>query len=489
MEKSKLRKIERKLMSAKLGLLSSYPFYALLLTHIKFIPNYTCKSITCVDNDIIYLPEFVEGLDNDELQFVLMHLIMHLALGHPFRKQENYVAELYDLACDIVVNSNIINSMWQTQNTKAPLKIFPGGNHLILQSSFPHIEYIPYLTPDNKDGFYFTADEVYKMLKEQKAVVEHAFEQKNEEGRAEAEAEKEDKKTKAKSKSPKKDEDYDPDCDDELQQLLNSLKKQTEQRRENFEKSKCEEQSKTEEKKQESFDDHTYWMGESENELIPPSEKWNQRCMDLTQIVDCGGVGSYGHFPAGVKRKIDDIKNPLLDWRQVLNDFVQEEICDYSFSPPDKRMQDSPFFLPDFNETEAVVKKILFAIDCSGSMGDDMITQCYSEIYHAILQFGGKLEGYVGFFDSKFYNPKPFASIEEFSATEPSGGGGTEIEPVFDYVHTEMADDPPVSIVILTDGYVNIPNEEVAKDIPVLWIINNNEITPTWGKVVRMIDN
>ena len=183
--------------------------------------------------------------------------------------------------------------------------------------------------------------------------------------------------------------------------------------------------------------------------------------------------------------------NPILDWRVVLNDFIQEEVCDYSFAPPDKRLQDCPFFLPDFNDTEITVKKILFAVDCSGSMSNDDITQCYSEIYHAILQFNGKLEGYVGYFDSAFTTPVPFKDIEEFSASVPTGGGGTDIIPIFNYVKTEMKDDPPVSIIILTDGGIcdMPPNDTITDGIPVLWVINNYDETPPWGKVIRMVND
>ena len=50
-----------------------------------------------------------------------------------------------------------------------------------------------------------------------------------------------------------------------------------------------------------------------------------------------------------------------------------------------------------------------------------------------------------------------------------------------------MEDDLPVKIIILSDGYADIPREEEAMGIPVLWIINNEEVTPKWGKLVRLV--
>ncbi len=43
---------------------------------------------------------------------------------------------------------------------------------------------------------------------------------------------------------------------------------------------------------------------------------------------------------------INEEKNSLLDWKKILNDFLQEETCDCSFSPPDRRFGDFVFFYP-----------------------------------------------------------------------------------------------------------------------------------------------
>ena len=57
---------------------------------------------------------------------------------------------------------------------------------------------------------------------------------------------------------------------------------------------------------------------------------------------------------------------------------------------------------------------------------------------------------------------------------------------MFKYVEEKMQDDPPVSIIILTDGRAPFPKEEAAMGIPVLWLLNNEEVTPPWGKIARI---
>ena len=54
------------------------------------------------------------------------------------------------------------------------------------------------------------------------------------------------------------------------------------------------------------------------------------------------------------------------------------------------------------------------------------------------------------------------------------------------FAFIQKLDVKPKAIVILTDGYAKIPPEKVREGIPVIWIINNYNITPPWGEVARM---
>ena len=135
---------------------------------------------------------------------------------------------------------------------------------------------------------------------------------------------------------------------------------------------------------------------------------------------------------------------------------------------------------------EDKVEDILFMIDTSGSMSDDMLIAAYSEVKGAIDQFDGRLHGWLGFFDAAIIEPVPFGSEEELRMIKPAGGGGTDFQIIFEYVAQHMADRLPASIVILTDGYAPFPKEHLAMGIPVLWLISNEDVQPPWGKVARM---
>lgn len=234
-----------------------------------------------------------------------------------------------------------------------------------------------------------------------------------------------------------------------------------------------------------SIDSHSAWEeNEGKDEANGDREKdINNKMMQANNIAsgrNCGKV------PAFVSIAIDELTNPQIDWRVYLNSFIQENIVDYSFAPPDKRFSDSDFILPSFSEPDEVIQNILFMVDVSGSMSKKDIISCFSEIQAAITQFNGKIRGYIGFFDAYVKDVYEFDGDTKINDLKIYGGGGTDFHAVFKYVKYKMSDNLPSSIIILTDGYADFPNIKESMSIPVLWVINNKIIDPPWGSVTRI---
>lgn len=421
----------RRLHNANSRLLKKHPFYAIMLVQMKYSLDIDCETAYTDGTRIAFNPSFMENLSDDELDFVLMHEVMHVALSHCLRTQENYDRDLFNIACDIVVNSNILKSNNMDLST---ITLSKYGESM-------------HLHPNGKEGYLFSAEDVYEALKKDP-----------------------NSKSNSKNKS-KSDESADGTSDLETE-------------------NESDDNNKDDSNPQAGhFDSHGKWPSKdkSQEELDELQEKWQSRMLNAAEtVLKIGKDGnSCGEIPVGLQRQIEELKNPQLDWKTILHDFVQEEVNDYSFMPPDRRMQDCDFFLPDFNEKSDKVENILFMIDTSGSMSDETITTCYSEIKGAIDQFDGKLSGSLGFFDASVVKPIPFKDEKEFEIIRPFGGGGTSFSCIFDYVRNNKKDNPPVSIIILTDGYAPYPSQDVAGDIPVLWICTTDQEIP-WGKVARI---
>lgn len=188
-----------------------------------------------------------------------------------------------------------------------------------------------------------------------------------------------------------------------------------------------------------------------------------------------------------IKRILNEESRSSIDWKTVLNRFLQENICDYSFAPPDRRFSDTDFFLPDFNEREFFTKEILFMVDTSGSISDRILSDVYSEMRSAIEQFDGILTGKLGFFDTAVTQPLPFESVSDLIGITPYGGGGTDFSTVFTYLHNDCHE-LPSCVIIFTDGYGTFPPESDAMGLPVLWIITEGDVIPPWGEVLRITD-
>ena len=413
-ENKKNEYIKRLLMS-RMRILVNNGFYGLLLMHMKFAIDEKCDTAATDGIRIYFGPQFLDELSDSELDFVMMHEILHVVLQHCLREGERD-KKRYNIACDIVVNSNILLS--ENMNVDA-ITLRKWGEAM-------------HQTPDGKEGYEYTVEQVYDMLP---IVIENSMTLDTASASDES----------GKGKPSKKKQDHTETI----------------------------------------WDDHTKWGSVEDDGTL--KDVWVKRFQDVCEAISVREAsGLRGLIPMFAERLLKELRTPQTNWRMLLNEFVQEEIADYSFTPPDRRFDDGPFFLPDFNDKQDVVKDILFMIDTSASMSDDMITAAYSEIKGAIDQYDGKLQGWLGFFDAAIIEPKPFSDEDEFKVIKPVGGGGTSFQIIFEYVNKYMVGKLPTSIIILSDGYAPFPPESETKGIPVLWLLNNDIVNPPWGKVTRI---
>ena len=426
----KKKEYMKRLLMSRMRLLINNGFYGLLLMHMIYSIDENCETAATDGHRIFFGPKFLDKLSDSELDFIMMHEILHVVLQHCLR-QGDRDNEQFNIACDIVVNSNILLS--NNMNRKAiTLKNYGESMHV---------------APDGKEGYEYTAEQIYGMLP-----------------------------------PPPKNRKPEP-------ALTGTLGEAGDDDEEGDAKGSALGRAKQKQGKNTDapavWDDHTRWGMDEEDDIL--RDVWVKRFEDACEAISIRDPSNQrGLLPLFAERLFKELRKPQTDWRMILNDFVQEEIVDYSFTPPDRRFDESPFFLPDFNDKDDLVEDILFMIDTSGSMSDDMITAAYSEVKGAIDQFDGKLKGWLGFFDAAIIEPKPFTSLEEFKIIKPAGGGGTDFQIIFEYVHKHMQDKPPASIIILTDGFAPFPKEKLSMGIPVLWLLNNEDVDPPWGKVARI---
>ena len=403
------KKLIFKLLSSRLRLLNEHPFFGLMLMHLDLGIDEECDTAYTNGTRIVFGKKFLVKLESREIDFIMMHEIMHVVLKHCNRGQD-YDQFLFNVACDIVVNSNIL---YANKMDISSITLNDYGESM-------------HITPSGNEGYLYTAEEVYKEL------------------------------------------------------INNATKKSSKGQGGAYKiKVKCGKLTINQ------IDDHSKWEKLSQEEI----DSLNKHIKDIYDSIRIKNSStSCGNMPLGLKRMIEELTNPKVDWRTILQDFLSTDNSDYSFMPPDRRIE-SDFFLPDLNVPEDKINvKILFNIDTSGSISDRNLTKAFSEIKSAIDIAGGGLEGYIVCSDSDLYDAIPFEEFDDIDFSKVRGGGGTDFNALFkhfDDVIDSIGGEPDY-IVILTDGYGKFPKEKSARGIPVLWIINNDKVTPPWGVIARM---
>lgn len=458
-EMEEKKKVMSRIIQARTKLLTTAPFFGNLLMHLK-ISLANCET-ACTDmKRIIFDPKFVNQLSDEELEFLLRHEVMHCVLQH-CRRGKGLNDLIYNIASDIVVNSNIMLSMGVSDFNVAG-------------------EPAMHLTPFGNEGYNYSAEEVYEMLirnnKSQLMVdpgngipggggsgnssESMGDETDSDESQDEGKANGQKGKKKRKSKNDKSIDGEDGEADNSGQ-----------------DSGKNKNSSKN---RMGTVDNHKIWETLEDDQFV--ADEWTENVIKAAK--GCGD----GDCPPGVRKLVEDYEYEIkLNWKNLLNDFIHvtSDTYDYTFNPVDKRYSSSEFVIPAYNEIDSeTVDNIWFVVDTSGSMDDETISHIFSEIKAAIEQFE-KLKGKISFFDNNISEPIEFEDVETLNKINPLGGGGTNFHLIFHYMKEKMIENLPTAIIILTDGIASFPSEEASLGIPTLWIITENIDAP-WGMTVHI---
>jgi len=190
--------------------------------------------------------------------------------------------------------------------------------------------------------------------------------------------------------------------------------------------------------------------GDSKGVKIEMSEEERKQLADeikqaTIQAAQAAGEG----VPEVIKRMINELVAPKMDWRDVLRTQLESSIkSDFTFMRPSKRSGDVIF--PGMNRDEEL--NICVALDTSGSISQDMLRDFLSEVSGIMDQYSSYCI-HVLQFDTNVYGAEDFTSDDGRSMAEYElvGGGGTDFDVVFRYLAEE--DIVPDQLIMFTDGY------------------------------------
>ena len=384
MDRNRINTLALRILNLRAAIIKEYPFFGRLLLRLPFGFE-ECGTAYTDMRKIVFDPAFADELSDAELRFVMLHECMHCVLNHCIRGKGK-IGIIYNIACDIVVNSIILDAMG--------IKDINISNKKAM-----------HLLPDGSEGRIYNAEEVYQKL------LKHTVE--------------------------------------EIEKWsLDGM-----------------------------VDSHDIWVQVSSDSVLEAI--WSEYIKDASK-----GQGTGTGIPDSIKRLIEDIyEKPKINWKQLLHDFIQQDVFDYTYLKPDKKWQ-GDIIMPAFQEDSEALRNFWFLVDTSASVSTHSLSLIMSEIESATNQIEN-ISAYISFFDCDVSTPINFENQKEFKKITPVGGGGTSFKNIFKKMEDYFTD-LPSGIIILTDGYASFPDAEIAKDIPVFWIIIDSLVEPPWGTTVHI---
>ena len=187
-----------------------------------------------------------------------------------------------------------------------------------------------------------------------------------------------------------------------------------------------------------------------------------------------------GNLPAGVKRIIQDLTAPKMNWRELLRMQLESTIkSDYTWMRASRKGWHMDAVMPGTKPDELI--DIAVAIDASGSIDGQMLKDFLAEV-QGIMDAFTSYKIHVITFDTEVYNPVQYDSdnLDSMCDYEVEGGGGTDFDCVYNYLKEN--DIEPKRLVMFTDGYPfgSWGDENYCDTVFILH--GTTTIVPPWGQ-------
>ncbi len=231
------------------------------------------------------------------------------------------------------------------------------------------------------------------------------------------------------------------------------------------------------------FDDHD-WDGAKELS----KEEQEQVAKEIEQALRQGSI-LVGKMGGNVDRNISEMLTPKIDWKEALREFVKSMTQgkdQSSWRRLHKRYLAADIIMPSSYSEK--VGGITIAIDTSGSIGTEELSQFLSEVKSICEEVSPEVIDLL-YWDThvaarETYTENELAGLVE--STKPAGGGGTEPACVPKYMNKHNI--KPECLLMLSDGYIGHQKESDWNiSAPVLWCIKGNSsfVAPV-GKTVHV---
>ena len=413
-------------------LIRLYPFCGSVLMSLDLVPSRDKRiSTACTDGSTVYFDiDFLSTLSPNERLFVLAHEVWHGILQHMVRieRRDHYI---FNLATDMEVNEML----------KAEGFVLPKG--CVLPDTF------------GLNAHEQAAEKYYEMLVQQ--------------GKSNSKSNK--SSTSSTSNGGDNHADGDDDKSDDSTDNNSNGGNADGKLDGQFDQHVYDDQGLSDSSKDvdDKYGKVDYDPDVQPNVTKNKCEKLRAAAVSAAQKIE--KEKGRGSLPGCIQRLIGELTESKISWKEVLAQFVLKSNGTHTdWSTPNRRFAASGTYLPSHDGTKL---NVAVGIDTSGStdayindfMGElnGILSAC--ESYDLTLV---ECDTEVGKFE-KYSNESPL----DFTSYKMSGGGGTELNPIFKKLEKE--NEHPDCVVVFTDGYCEKFTEKMDPQVPVLWVLTDKE--------------
>ena len=190
-----------------------------------------------------------------------------------------------------------------------------------------------------------------------------------------------------------------------------------------------------------------------------------------------------GRLGTKMPRELEESLISPVDWRKELQEYIKTSVRgadELTWRRFNRSLLANDILAPSV-ESETITE-VLFAVDTSGSIGDEDLAAVATQIA-AACETCRPEKVRVLWWDTHVHGEQVFA-VDDYDnirkLLKPQGGGGTRVSCVSEYIiKNKLA---PDCVVILTDGYLE-ENIQWAATVDTLWLVKgNNRFVPPSGK-------
>jgi predicted metal-dependent peptidase len=230
------------------------------------------------------------------------------------------------------------------------------------------------------------------------------------------------------------------------------------------------------------LDEHD-WEGAQEMS----ADEQRELAQEIDQAIRQGALTA-GKVGSGGNRAIDQLLQPEVNWRGEMDEFITETCRgndDSTWRQLSRRHMAMGILRPS-GITERV-GELVIGIDTSGSIGQQELTKCLSEI-KGVCDTVKPESVRILYWDTKVCSEEVYGAtgtpLEQLTqTTKPQGGGGTNVQCVPDYIRDNNIN--AQAVIVLTDGYLG--GDWGTWTMPLLWgILDNKSAKPTTGKTLHI---